>query len=449
MTATTGKVGHVRWVIIGMICMITVINYIDRQTLSVLAPTIRETFAMSNTVYSRIVTTFLLGYTLSQAMSGRLLDRIGTRAGFMLFVGIWTVASVLHSIAATVLQLAAFRFILGIGEAGNWPGAAKAVAEWFPVRERAFAMAIFNSGSTIGAVIAPPLIAWVALAYGWRKAFFIGAGLSALLMLVWYFYYNTPDKQPALTSQEREYIRAGQSADDATSVRRPWLSLFGYRQLWAVVAARFFTDPIWWFLISWLPNYLKSERGFSLQLIGLLAWIPFLFADIGTLSGGAISSVLIRRGWTVDAARKIVLVISMALVPVGVAGIVGTQSNAVAIAAISLIAFAFQSWIANIHTIPSDCFPKQDVGSVFGIGGTAAGIASMLFTLLVGAVVDRFSYTPVYIMVGVMGPLGATLFLLIMRRIERVTDAPVAVAAPDGANVTFRPSAKARSTSGD
>ena len=205
--------------------------------------------------------------------------------------------------------------------------------------------------------------------------------------------------------------------------------------MWAVIAARFFTDPIWWFLISWLPNYLKSERGFTLQLIGLLAWIPFLFADVGTLTGGAVSSLLIKRGWSVDAARKSVLVASMALVPVGVLAIVTTRSDAVAIGAISLIAFGFQSWIVNIHTIPSDCFPKQDVGSVFGIGGTSAGIASMLFTLLVGFVVDRFSYTPVYVMVGLMGPIGAVLFLVIMRRIERVPELgpvpPQSFAAPE------------------
>jgi ACS family hexuronate transporter-like MFS transporter len=377
---------------------------------------------MSNASYSRVVTTFLLGYTISQALSGKLLDRIGTRAGFMLFVGIWTIASMLHSIAGTVLQLAAFRFLLGIGEAGNWPGAAKAVAEWFPVRERAFAMAIFNSGSTIGAVVAPPLIAWVALTYGWRRAFFIGAGLSAIMMVLWYFFYQTPEKHSRLSDREREYIATGQQAADSDSrgARIPWLSLFRYRQTWAVIGARFLTDPIWWFLISWLPNYLKSERGFSLQLIGLLAWIPFLFADIGTLSGGAVSSVLIRRGWSVDMARKAVLITSALLIPIGVVGIVTTHSDAIAIAGISLIAFAFQSWIVNIHTIPSDCFPKQDVGSVFGIGGTAAGIASMLFTLLVGFVVDRFSYTPVYVMVGVMGPLGLVVFLLVMGRVQRV-----------------------------
>ena len=411
-----------RWWIIGMICLVTIINYIDRQTISVLAPTIREQFGMNNVSYSRVVTVFLLGYTIAQALSGRVLDRIGVRRGFMLFVGIWTVASMLHATARNVVQLAVFRFILGIGEAGNWPGAAKAVAEWFPVKERAFGMSIFNGGSTIGAVVAPPIIVWVALHYGWRYAFFIGASLSLVLMLLWYLFYRSPADHPRLGDEERAYILSDQPSTDASDVvtRRPWLSLFGYRQTWAVVAARFFTDPIWWFLIAWLPNYLKTERGFSLALIGLLAWVPFLFADIGNLAGGYVSSLLIKRGWTVDRARKVVLAFSAVLVPIGVAGVVSRTSDAVAMGCISLIAFAFQSWIVNIHTIPSDSFPKQDVGSVFGIGGTAAGIASMLFTLLVGYVVDRWSYAPVFVMVGVMAPLAAVLFFVIMRRIERV-----------------------------
>jgi ACS family hexuronate transporter-like MFS transporter len=413
-----------RWWIIGMICLVTIINYIDRQTLSVLAPTIREQFGMSNEAYSRVVSMFLLGYTISQALSGKVLDRIGTRAGFLLFVSIWTVASMLHAAAGSVVALMSFRFILGIGEAGNWPGAAKAVAEWFPIRERAFAMSIFNGGSTIGAVVAPPVIAYVALHYGWRYAFFIGGSLSLVLMTLWFFFFRTPSEHPRLSAKERAYIAAGQveSGDAPTGARRPWLALFRHRQVWAVIAARFFTDPIWWFLISWLPNYLKSERGFGLAQIGLLAWIPFLFADIGNLAGGAASSLLIRRGWSVDAARKAVLLPSAVLIPLGVVAIVGTRSDALAIGGISVIAFAFQSWIVNIHTIPSDTFPKQDVGSVFGIGGTAAGIASMLFTLLVGWVVDRLSYTPVYVMVGAMAPLAAVLFLVIMRRIERVPE---------------------------
>ncbi len=416
------KIKGLRWWIIGLVCTLTVINYIDRMTLSVLAPTIREQFGMSNASYSRVVTVFLLGYTISQALSGRIFDKIGTRAGFMLFVGIWTIASMLHATARNVVQLGLFRFILGFGEAGNWPGAAKVVAEWFPVRERAFGMAIFNSGASIGAVIAPPAIAFVALNYGWRKAFFIGASLSTLAMIAWYFFYRVPAEHPNLSEEERQHIASDQPpADTATAqTKRPWASLFQHRQVWAVIAARFFSDPIWWFLISWLPNYLKSERGFSLAMIGLLAWIPFLFADIGNLTGGAMSSLMIRKGWSVDRARKTVLIASALLVPLGVLLVVGTESDAMAISGISVIAFGFQSWIVNIHTLPSDCFPKQDVGSVFGIGGTAAGIASMGFTLLVGYIVDRFSYTPVFIIVGLMAPLAAILLLTIMRRIERV-----------------------------
>ena len=415
-----GKIKGLRWFIIGMIFLLTVINYVDRMTLSVLAPTIMEEFGMTNVAYSRVVTMFLLAYTISQTVSGKILDRVGTRLGFMLFVGIWAVSSMLHAAARSVFQLGAFRFMLGLGEAGNWPGAAKAVAEWFPVRERAFAMAIFNSGASIGAVVAPPLIVWVALTFGWRYAFFIGAALAAVVMVLWFIFFHPPAVHPRLSEEERAHILSDQGAGTGVATGRPWLSLFRHRQVWALIAARFFTDPIWWFLISWLPNYLKNERGFSLALIGLLAWIPFLAADVGNLAGGGASSLLIKRGWSVDRARKTVMLTSAFLIPIGVAAIVTTESDAVAIGAISLIAFAFQSWIVNVLTLPSDCFPKEDVGSVAGIGGTAAGVASMLFTLLVGYLVDHFSYTPVYLIVGLMGPLGALSLFLIVRRIERV-----------------------------
>lgn len=439
MKAMRAPIPHLRWWIIGMICMLTVVNYIDRMTLSVLAPTIMDEFGMTNVHYSRVVTAFLLAYTISQAVSGRIIDRIGTRVGFMVFVGIWTVASMLHSTARSAVQLAGFRFLLGLGEAGNWPGAAKAVAEWFPARERAFAMAIFNSGASIGAVIAPPLIAFVAVRFGWRYAFFIGASLSVLVMLVWYRLYDVPARHARLSPEERAHIVSDQSVDDA-DVPRPWSSLFRYRQVWAIIAARMFTDPIWWFLISWLPTYLKNERGFSLSLIGLLAWIPFLAADVGNLIGGGTSSVLMRRGWGVDRARKTVLLSSAMLAPLGVALIVLVPSDTAALLGISVVAFGFQSWIVNILTLPSDCFPRRDVGAVAGIGGTAAGIASMGFTLLVGWVVDHWSYTPVYVMVAVMSPLGALTWLVLMRRIERV-----APASPAPGNATDGPDRRALS----
>ena len=408
----------VRWVMIGMIFMLTVINYIDRMTLSVLAPTIMEEFNMTNVAYSRVVTMFLIAYTISQSVSGKILDRIGTRLGFIIFVSVWTVSSMLHAAARSVVHLGIFRFMLGFGEAGNWPGAAKVAAEWFPVKERAFAMAIFNAGASVGAVVAPPLIIWVQLNFGWRYAFFIGSILASIVMLLWIVFYRTPDKHPTLSDAERAHILSDQP--QVGGARRPWLSLFRHRQVWALIVGRLLTDPIWWFLISWLPNYLKNERGFSIALIGMLAWIPFLWADVGNLTGGGVSSLLIRRGWSVDRARRTVMLTSAFLIPVGVALVVGTTSDAFALAGISLIAFCFQSWIVNVLTIPSDCFPRQDVGSVAGIGGTAAGIASICFTLLVGWIVDNFSYTPVYLIVGAMGPVGATMFFLIMRRIERV-----------------------------
>ncbi|HUP88254.1 MAG TPA: MFS transporter, partial [Longimicrobiales bacterium] len=415
------QIKNLRWFMISMIFMITVVNYVDRMTLSVLAPTIMEKFNMTNIHYSRVVTCFLIAYTISLSLSGKILDRIGTRIGFMVFVSIWTVASLLHATARSVYQLAAFRFLLGLGEAGNWPGAAKVAAEWFPTRERAFAMGIFNAGASIGALVAPPLIVWVALTFGWRYAFFIGATLSMITMLLWFFFFNTPDRHPRISAEERAYIQSDQIVTSGPP--RKWTSLFRYRQVWALIAGRFFTDPIWWFLISWLPNYLKNERGFSLALIGLLAWIPFLFADIGTLTGGATSSLLIRNGWTVDKARRTVMIASSMLAPIGVALVVLTKADAYALTGIGLIAFGFQSWITNLQTTPSDCFPKQDVGSVAGIGGTAAGIASICFTLLVGWIVDNYSYTPVYIIVAFMGPLGAFLFFTIIRRIERVDPA--------------------------
>jgi ACS family hexuronate transporter-like MFS transporter len=412
---------NLRWFMIGMIFLITVVNYVDRMTLGVLAPTIMEAFDMTNVDYSRVVTMFLIAYTISQMVSGKVLDRIGTRVGMMVFVGIWTVASMLHSVARSAVHLGLFRFMLGLGEAGNWPGAAKSVAEWFPVRERAFAMAIFNSGASIGAVVAPPIIVWVALTWGWRYAFFIGASCSTLVMLLWFLFYRTPDRHPRLSERERAHIFSDRGTPSAAAAStRPWLSLFRYRQVWALITARFLTDPIWWFLISWLPNYLKNERGFSLALIGVLAWIPFLFADLGNLTGGGASSLLIRRGWSVDRARKTVMLTSAALLPVGVVAVVSGGSDALALAGVSLIAFAYQSWIVNVITLPSDCFPRQDVGSVAGIGGTAAGVASILFTLLVGWIVDNFSYTPVYLIVGGMAPLGALAFLAIMRKIEPV-----------------------------
>jgi MFS transporter, ACS family, hexuronate transporter len=413
-----------RWYIIGMIFLVTVVNYIDRMTLSVLAPTIREAFNLTNTDYSRIVFSFLLAYTISQSAMGKFLDKVGTRLGFVVFVCVWSVSSMLHATARNGVQLALFRFFLGIGEGGNWPGAAKVVAEWFPVRERALAMAIFNGGSSIGAVIAPPLIVWITLAFGWKAAFFVGSILSSIFLVAWLAFYRNPSEHPRLSDEEREMILTDHAEqnrqikqEDAPAMR--WRDFFRFRQVWGLVLTRFFTDPVWWFYISWLPNYLKNERHFSLELIGLLAWIPFLFADLGNLAGGALSSRLIKRGWGVDKARKTMMYAGTLLMPAGMVAVF-TDNNAIALAGISITVFAFQFFNINLLTTPSDCFPKQYVGSVAGIGGTAAGVGSMMFTLLVGYLVDAFSYTPVFVAVSLFGPIGAVVILTVMKKIERV-----------------------------
>ena len=410
-----------RWIIIAIVFLLTVVNYIDRMTLSTLAPEIMKEFAMTNVEYSRVVFSFLLAYMISQSLMGRLLDRVGNRIGFVIFIGVWAVAGALHSISQRALHLGIFRFLLGIGDGGNWPGAAKVVAEWFPQRERAFAMAIFNSGASIGSVVAPPLIVWVALNYGWRKSFFIGPTLCLLIIILWYAFYRTPERHWLISDRERGMIISSRLAEAAGSNpvgNVKWRDLLKYRQTRALVLGRFITDPIWWFYISWLPNYLKNARNFSLEMIGMLMWIPFLCADLGNLIGGGISSLLIKKGWSVDRARRTVMIISALLIPVGMISVF-TENDAAALAAISIAVFSFQSWIINVITLPSDCFPKEYVGSVAGLGGTAAGIGSMLVTLLVGYMVDYFSYTSVFILIGLLGPLGALVLFGTIKKIER------------------------------
>ncbi len=289
-----------RWVIIGLVFLVTLINYVDRLTISVLAPVITKDLGLSNLEFGTIATWFLLAYTVSQALSGRLYDRVGTRLGFTASVTLWSLAAMATATARTFFSLSFFRFILGLGEAGNWPGAAKAVAEWFPVRERAFGMAIFNSGAALGAVVAPPLIVFFQLRYGWQSTFLLTGLLGLLWLPLWLSIYRD----------------APAAAGQAPAIRTE--GLLHHRQVWGIVLARFITDPTWWLYITWLPKYLNDARGFSLAKIGLFVWIPYLAADIGSLSGGWLSGYLITRGWSVDRARKSVILGAALLMPAGI-----------------------------------------------------------------------------------------------------------------------------------
>lgn len=418
------KVRGLRWWIVSLIFLATLINYIDRLTVSVLAPVITQDLGLTNTEFGGVVTWFLLAYTISQGVSGKLYDRVGTRLGFTFSIVIWSAAAVGHAFARGLTSLSALRFALGFGEAGNWPGAAKAVAEWFPVRERALGMAVFNSGAAIGSVVAPPLIIWLRSLYGWQTTFLVTGALGFLWLALWLVFYRTPDRHRWITEEERALIREAPRAEGGaeevdSKVAPRWRELLRHRQVWAIVLARFFTDPVWWLYITWLPLYLYNARGFSLKEIGLFAWVPYAAADAGSLLGGWASGHLIARGWGVDRARKVVIAAAALLMPAGIFAAFA-ESPFVALALIALVLFGFQVWINNVQTLPSDFFPGRAVGSVAGLGGTGAGVGAMLFTLGTGWVVDHFSYVPVLVAAGLLAPLGTLVLFALAGPVRRV-----------------------------
>ena len=447
-TEASFKIRGLRWWIIGLVFLATVINYIDRQTIAILSTVIRADLHLSTEQYAFINAWFLLAYTISQGLSGKLYDRVGTRKGFSFSIIIWSASAMLTSFARGLQSLSFFRFLLGAGEAGNWPGAAKVSAEWFPIRERALALAIFNSGATVGAVLSPPLIVWLNYAYGWHATFLITGTLGFIWLALWLFFYQTPSRHRWLAKDEADYIRAGQNTKDrelgaslirdeidAPSVEdiaksaapsdsdeegtSKWSELLRYRQLWAIVLMRFLTDPIWWLFVIWLPEYLQKARGFSLKQVGSFAWLPYLTAGIGSLLGGWASGYLISRGWTVNRARKTVMLVAALLMPAGILA-VRAESPMVALALICVVTFSFQVWINNVQVLPSDFFPGNAVASVAGLGGTGAGISSLIFTLTTGWVVDHFSYTPIFTAAGLFGPLGAIVLFTLAGPIRRV-----------------------------
>jgi len=438
MTVTEAgfKLRGLRWWIAGLIFLATLINYIDRLTISVLAPVITHDLGLTNTQFGGILFWFLLAYTISQGLSGKLYDRIGTKRGFVCSIVLWSIGAMAHAFARGLASLSVVRFVLGFGEAGNWPGAAKTVAEWFPIRERAFGMAIFNSGAAIGSVVAPPLIVWLSLTYGWQTTFLVTGALGFAWLVLWLIFYETPDSHKWLGENERQLIREGQrtlstpgliNAEPAEAPR--WRELLCYRQVWAIVLARFLTDPVWWLYISWLPKYLADARGFSLVKIGLFAWVPYVAADAGSLSGGWLSGYLIARGWSVDRARKVVIVIAALLMPAGIFAAFA-QDAMVALALIGVVLFGFQVWINNVQTLPSDFFSDKAVASVAGLGGTGAGIGSMIFIFGTGWMVDHFSYVPVLVTAGLLAPFGTLVLFALSGRIERVSLNPSLRVAP-------------------
>lgn len=400
---------RLRWFIVGWITLSTMLNLIDRQTLSIVAPVLRDEFGLSNSDYSNIINAFLLSYTVMYTVGGRLVDRIGEKIGMTLFVLWWSFATMLHSLASGALSLGVFRFLLGVGEPGNYPGALRAVTTWFAKRERGFPISLYSSGSSVGSLIAVPLVAWLTVTWGWRVAF-VAPGLIGLVWVaVWWKVYRNPSPSMAAVLSGAASVKIVPDQNSAAKLPS-MLGLLKDRRVVAILAARLITDPVWTFFLFWTPQYLKSERGFSLTDIGLYAWIPFLFGGAGGMLGGATSDFLIRRGFSAPRARTLVLYLTAVVAPAGAAiGFVG--SAGLSIALIAMMAFVCYAWFINTAALASDIFPENVIGTVQGYMGTVGCIGGMILTWVAGTVLDRFdSYTPMFI-IAASGHLTAAVIL--------------------------------------
>jgi len=411
--------GRVRWWIAWTLFFSTVINYISRQTFSVLAPLIAAQYHLSHADLGKILGAFQISYSITWLLGGIFLDAVGTRLGLALAVVFWSVVNMLTGFASSVFGFASFRFLLGMGEGLNWPGASKTVAEWFPARERSLAVAIFDSGSSIGGALAALAVPLVAMAFGWRSTFVVSGLLGFVWLALWLRVYHPLDRHPRVTPQEVALIRAGQEIPAVSAERgvARWLKLARNRNTWGIVLGRALTDPIWWFYVFWLPQYLSDARGFSLKQIALFAWMPFIAADLGNFTGGLVSGYFIRRGVAVLKVRIWVCVVST--VPI-LAGIPAASVHSVytAIALICVALWGYASWSTMGLTLPSDLFPHDVVATVTGLSGLAAGLVGAGFTFAVGMLVDRFSYKPAFMAAGLL-PLFATASILLLIRSPR------------------------------
>lgn len=373
-----------RRIVLTLLFASTAVNYLDRQALSVIAPMLAKQISLSTIAYSRLIFLFLLGYTISQAWAGGLIDKTGTRLGMWLCVGAWSAVSMLHSLSFGAVSFGILRFLLGIAEAGNWPGAVKAVSETFFISRRAFAVGVFNSGSIAGAILAPPIISAVTLAWGWRMMFVVVGLCGFIWAFLWGAFYQHVSPQP----QERGYA--------AVPGGHWFRAHFRNRALWGMMLGRSLADPVWWFYAFWLPSYLARSRGFTLGQIGRTAWIPFVFAGIGGWSGGYISDVLVRRGISEVAARKVVMSGSALLMLSGICA-ARASTAIVALAWISVVLLGYASWASNMLSLPIDLFESHEAGRVTGLTGTAGAIGGMFFTLISGWLITNVSYESVFI----------------------------------------------------
>jgi ACS family hexuronate transporter-like MFS transporter len=413
-TAAVGAGGYFRWVICALLFFAATINYIDRQVIGILKPTLQQQFGWSEIDYADIVFAFQLAYAAGFLIAGRMMDRLGARVGFTIAIVIWSLAAIAHAEAATfgpaaaaILSLVGLtysasvagfifaRFALGIGEAGNFPAAIKVTAEWFPKRERALATGLFNSGTNVGAIVTPLVVPWITLTWGWYWAFIVTGLIGFLWLAFWLPLYRRPEEHPRLSAAELAHIR---SDPPDPPVHIPWARLLGHRQTWAFMIGKFMTDPIWWLYLFWIPDFFNRNHGLDLRTIGPPLVAIYLIADVGSIGGGWLSSSLIKRGWSINAARKLaMLTCALAVVPMVFAS--GAKDLWIAVALVSIAAAAHQGWSANLFTTASDMFPRHAVGSVVGLGGMAGAVGGMLIAKLTGYLLQATgSYLPVFFM---------------------------------------------------
>lgn len=386
-----------RWLIAALLFFASVINYIDRQVLSVVAPLLTKEFSLSPSDYAMIGLAFQIPYTLMYVGSGVLVDRWGTKRALAVFMLWWSAASMLHAAARNALTLGVYRFLLGIGEPGNFMAGFRAISEWFPAKEKAFVNGLLNGGAAVGAIIAPPLVAWLSLQYGWRNAFLLTGALGLIWLAAWWMAYGTPPF-PAPAQAERT----------------PWLSLLRRRAVWGLLLPRFLSDPVWWFYLLWLPKYLAEVRGFSLADIGRTAWMPYLAADLGALLAGVFTGWLVKRGWTPLQARRLGMWPFALVMPVSL--LVPRVGTDAALAIICLVAFAHMAWKTNLQTVTNDVFPVSIVGSVSGIIAFGSGLGGSLFTWFTGWTVEHVSYDAIFLVMGFLHPLAYRVFRFVLRR---------------------------------
>jgi ACS family hexuronate transporter-like MFS transporter len=410
------RVGSYRWIICGLLFFATTINYMDRQVLGILSPDLQKRIGWNEDQYGQITAAFQAAYALGMLLMGRLIDLVGTRAGYAISIAVCSLAAMSHALARSAMQFGICRFALGIGESGNFPSAVKTVAEWFPKRERALATGIFNSGANVGAVLAPLMVPFIALHYGWQWAFMATGAASLTWIICWLIIYRKPEQHPRLSKQELAYI---QSDPVDPPVRMPWLTLLPYRQTWAFAIGKFLTDPVWWFWLFWLPKIFAQKFHLDIKGLATPLVVVYIAADFGSILGGYLATVFFKLGWSENAARKMTMLIcALCVLPVFAVSHINNQWVVTGIFALACA--AHQGWSANLFTTVSDMFPRPAVGSVVGFGGMFGALAGMFCSLVVGKHLEKtHNYDSLLLVFGSAYLLALLIIHLLVPRLQK------------------------------